>query len=157
MRSARRTNGSKGGTEPRGRESRSRRGSITVFVLVCLVAIATICGVLLRIGLTERQRIRAEERRLQAEWLVESGLERAAARIAESNGQYQGETWEIPAADLGGRDSGRVTIAVTPHQAEPDRQQVRVQADYPRDQPARVRFSKVITVMIKPKSTSGLP
>ena len=156
MRPVRRANGSRT-PEARGRETALRRGSITVFVLVCLVAITTVCGVLLRIGLAERQRIRAEERRLQAEWLVESGLERAAARIAESKGEYQGETWDVSAADLGGRDSGRVTIAVEAPKGESGRRQVRVQADYPHDATARVRLSKALTVVIKPASASEMP
>lgn len=143
--------------ESRERGRRLRRGAITVFVLVCLVAITMVCGVLLRIGLTERQRIRAEERRLQAEWLVESGLERAAVRINESKGGYQGETWEISAAELGGRDAGRVTIAVEASKEEPGRRQVRVQADYPRDATARVRLSKALTVAIEPASSSEKP
>lgn len=131
------------------------RGSITVFVLVCLVAITAICGVLLRIGLAERQRIRAEERRLQADWLVESGLERAVARIAASKGEYQGEVWEIPAAELGGRDSGRVTITVERPDATSNRRQlqVRVQADYPSDPTGRVRLHKTLTV-VPPTSPS---
>lgn len=138
-------------------ETGTRRGSITVFVLVCLVAITMICGVLLRIGLAERQRIHAEERRLQAEWLVESGLERAAVRIVESKGEYQGETWNVSAAELGGRDSGRVTIAVAGPKGESARRQVRVEADYPQDATARVRLSKTLTVVIKPATTSDMP
>ena len=88
---------------------RRRRGSMTVFVLVCLLVIAMICGVLLRIGLTERERIRGEERKLQTEWLVESGLERAAAKLA-SDPKYGGETWDLAASDLNGPLPGRVTI-----------------------------------------------
>ncbi|AGA30456.1 hypothetical protein [Singulisphaera acidiphila] len=144
--------------EPRERGLRLRRGSITVFVLVCLVAITMVCGVLLRIGLAERQRIRAEARRLQAEWLVESGLERAVVQINESKGEYQGEVWEITAAELGGLDSGRVTIAVeTPKDEAGGRRRVRVQADYPHDATARVRLSKMLTVAIKSASSSEKP
>ncbi|SIO07845.1 hypothetical protein SAMN05444166_2338 [Singulisphaera sp. GP187] len=156
MRSVSRAQGSKS-SEARVRRSPLRRGSITVFVLVCLVAITMICGVLLRIGLAERQRIRAEERRLQADWLVESGLERAVARLAESKGEYQGETWEVSPTDLGGRDSGRVTIAVEAPKEESGQRRVRVQADYPHDATARVRLRKALTVVIKPGSTSEMP
>jgi hypothetical protein len=125
-----------------------RRGSITIFVLVCLVAITSLCGVILRIGLAERQRLRGEEQRLQAEWLVESGLERAAARIAASRGDYRGETWDLSASDLGGPNSGRVTIAVETPKEPSARRQVRVQAEYPRDAPAPTRLTKVSTIAI---------
>src|SRR4051812_24270557 len=107
----------------RGTRSRviARRGAVTVFVLICLIVITIISGVLLRIGLFERRRIRAEERRLQAEWLVESGLERGARRLAGSRGEYRGETWDIPASELGGQDPARVTITVEPVASEPSR------------------------------------
>ncbi len=78
------------------------RGSITVFVLVCLVAITAICGVLLRIGLAERQRIRAEERRLQADWLVESGWSVRShgslyqeVNIKEKFGPFPRRSWAV--------------------------------------------------------------
>lgn len=116
-----------------------------------------ICGVLLRIGLAERQRLRSEERRLQAEWLVESGLERAAARIEHSQGAYQGETWDLSPAELGGRDSGRVTIAVLTAEDAPGQRRVRVQADYPRNETTRVRLRKEWTVAIESAPREGAP
>jgi Tfp pilus assembly protein PilX len=93
---------------------------VTVAVLVCLVVAAMIGGALLRTGLVQRRRIQMEERRLQALWLAESGLERAAARLADAH-DYRGETWEVPAADLGGPWPGTVTIAVETTDAPPSR------------------------------------
>ena len=54
-----------------------RRGLTTVAVLICLVVILLISGVLLKIGVAHRDRVRAQERSLQAEWLAQAGLERA--------------------------------------------------------------------------------
>ena len=122
-------------TGPASSGSAPRRAAVTVLVLVCLVVIALIGGTLLRTGLAQRRRIRAEERRLQAGWLAEAGLERAAARLDEDPA-YRGETWEVPAAELGGPWPATVTIAVEPVAARPGRRSVRVQADYPnRDEP----------------------
>ena len=43
---------------------------------------------------------RSQERRLQAEWLAESGAQRAVARLARDH-DYTGETWSLTARDLG--------------------------------------------------------
>ena len=86
---------------------RDRDGSVVVVVLVCLMALAMIGAASLRVALDERRVIRADEGRLQAEWLMRSGLERAVFRLAEEDA-YEGETWEIPADAVGGQgDRGR--------------------------------------------------
>jgi Tfp pilus assembly protein PilX len=126
-----------------------RRGAVAVVVLVCLVLIALIGGTLLRTGLVQRRRLQMEEGKLQAEWLAESGLERAAARLAAAP-DYRGETWRVPAADLGGRGPGTVTIAVEPVAAQPGRRTVRVQADYPDGAGPRARRRKHATVELGP-------
>ena len=122
-----------------------RRGSAIVAVVVCLVAITTICGALLRVGLEERRILRGEEHRLQAEWLAESGMARAVARLAESD-DYDGETWEIPANALGGASPGLVKIVVTDVKSEPRHRLVTVQADYPSGTDRRSRQSHQLIV-----------
>lgn len=124
-----------------------RTGTASVFVLICLVVIALICGVLLKAVLAGRERLRGEERRIQAEWLVESGLERAAARLA-TDAEYSGETWDIPAEELGGPHAGLVKITVDRPGTTPATRHVHVQADYPREATRRARLSKNILVHV---------
>jgi hypothetical protein len=126
-----------------------RRGIVAVAVIVCLLALTMICGALLRIGLTERRLIEDEERRLQAEWLVESGLERAVARLSAS-GEYVGETWELSASELNGPAPGVVRIVVATPAAQPARRRVRVEADYPARSQHSVRQSKDQMVELDP-------
>ena len=64
-----------------------------------------------RDGLAERERSRKAEQRLQAEWLAESALQRAAARLSAKS-DYSGEVWNISATELGGADAGRVEIKI---------------------------------------------
>jgi hypothetical protein len=116
-----------------------------VAVLVCLVVITMIAGVLLKAGRAQRERVRAQERRLQAEWLAEAGIQRALARLAADSG-YRGESWEIAARDLESPDAALIAIAVEPASEDPSRLRVRARADYPRDPPSRVRHTKQIVV-----------
>jgi len=138
------------------RRQRGRRGAVIVPVLVCFILIMLISAALLQLVFTERGLDRREEWHIQAEWLAEAGLERAAARLSASR-DYQGETWEVAANDLGGKDVGRVTIAVETPKDEQALRRVIVQADYPTvpERRARQRRSLVIDLGPEPKSTKG--
>jgi type II secretory pathway component PulK len=123
----------------------NRRGSALLIALVCLIVITIVSGTLLRQGIQARGQLRAEERRLQARWLAESGLERAAARLADDAG-YTGETWTISADALADPWPGQVTIAVAPVAGHPARRLVTVRADYPSGATLRARHSAQATI-----------
>jgi Tfp pilus assembly protein PilX len=116
----------------------NRRGAVLVAVLVCLIVITIVCGTLLKQGLGARSQLKAEERRLQARWLAESGLERAAARL-ESEISYAGETWNPSPDSLGGTWPGQVTISVSRVDDHPNQRLVQVHADYPSGATYRAR------------------
>jgi hypothetical protein len=121
------------------------RGLTAVAVLICLIIITMIAGAVLKVGLAQRDQVRSQERRLQAEWLAEAGIQRALARVAVEPG-YPGETWEISARDLDSADTALVTIIVEPAPDDPKRPRIRAWADYPRDPPRRARHSKQIVI-----------
>ena len=129
--------------------SKSRHGLISVVVLVTLLVIGIIGVGLLRVALARRGEVRVEERKLQAEWLVTAALDRATARLAGSP-TYEGETWDIPAADLGGRGSAHVVVRVEPTADQSARRQISVQADYPADSAFRARRSRSIFIELTP-------
>ena len=126
-----------------------RRGLTSVAMLLALFIVALICAVLLKVSLARRAEVGREERRLQAEWLAESGLGRASARLAGSSA-YLGETWDITAEDLGGRGTGVVVIQVEPIPDRPTTRRVRVQADYPSGSSLRTRKTKELLMEITP-------
>jgi hypothetical protein len=150
-------------------KTRPRRGMAVVAVLVCLIVLTLIGGTLLKLGLVRRQLNRDVELRLQAEWLVESGVNRALARAADSG--YKGETWRLTAADLGlperseqnngtenrNADAALVTIAVDQPGTEPRRRRIRVQAEYPRNAERRSRFSHELTIDLEPTKAGATP
>ena len=121
------------------------RGLTAVAVLVCLIIVTMVAGSVLKVALAQRDQTRAQERRLQAEWLAEAGIQRALARLATEPG-YTGETWEISASDLGSADAALVAITVGRGADDGKSRQIRVQADFPRDPPRRARHSKRIVV-----------
>jgi hypothetical protein len=134
-----------------------RRGMTVVAVLICLIVITVISVALLKVALSQRKLVRGLEHRLQAEWLAESGAERAVARLDADPG-YKGEVWSITAADLGQSGAppagepggarapavGLVTIAVDrlPESGNANRRRIRVTAEYPSDPSLRSRSTK---------------
>lgn len=128
----------------RRRVRRRRPGILSVVVLLCLLVLTLIAGWLLRAGAAQREEVRARERRLQAEWLAEAGLQRALARLASDPG-YSGETWDIDARDLDSPDAATVTITVGRPAGEARRGTIRSRADFPRDPPRRARCTREIT------------
>jgi hypothetical protein len=131
--------------------SRPRRGVISVAVLVCLLVMTIIVGGLLRMIHTQRVLVRSEERRLQADWLAESGVERALARLGDDPA-YRGETWTLPAAELGGPEGGVVSISALPRPGhEATERLVTVLADYPTEPARRVRARRQVVVAVSPE------
>ena len=122
-----------------------QRGAILVVVLVCL-AMATGISVLV-IGqiAAERQAVQMNLRRLQALWLAEAGIERAAARVL-TDPNYAGETWTIPAKELAADDSAVVRIQIEPISGQPQRQSIHVEADYSVAPECRCRQVKQIVI-----------
>ncbi len=118
-------------------------------VLVAVLACVGLAGVLMlsvaRLAAARRADVRACGEALQARWLAESALDRAAARLAAEPG-YTGETWTVAAEALGGEDGGSVRIEVLAVAGQPTQRRVRVEADYPDDPSIRVRISKEIIV-----------
>ena len=139
-----------------------RRGLTTVAVLVCLVVILLISGVLLKIGVAQRDRVRAAEQSSQAEWLAQAGLDRALARLAAS-ADYGGESWPLSCRDLGlpeasGSPTERAAAVLIKVEKPPGaaaRRLIKVQADFPPDPPHRARRSMQLLVELGSLKTGG--
>jgi hypothetical protein len=140
-----------------------------VAVLICLIMITLIGGAVLKIGLAERDLVRAQERRLQAEWLAESGARRALAQLAVDP-NYTGETYPVSAHELGlpegtpALSSGAsdlrgalVTISVERASSSARRRRIKVQADYPREPSRRARQSKQMLIDLEPANAGVVP
>jgi hypothetical protein len=122
------------------RRLRRRRGFVMLLVVACLALLFAVFAILLRLTWVGRSQVMSQQRHVQADWLAESGLERAAARLAESP-DYYGETWHVAAEDLNGHDDARVQIIVEVP-TSPECRRVRVVADYPSESAHRVRRTR---------------
>jgi len=146
------------------------RGLTVVAVLVCLIIVTLVTSAVLKVGLAQRELARVQERRLQAEWLAQSGIERALARL-DGDRNYAGETWPIAASELGlnerapasargdreGSAAAVVLIAVERVPGDLSRRRVRAQADYPRDPPRRSRHTTEIMIELELSQRGAAP
>jgi hypothetical protein len=120
---------------------RGRGGAILVVVIVCLAAAAGVIVLVAKQAAAERHVMLRNYRSLQALWLAEAGVERAAARLV-ADAKYAGETWDIPAKELANDGGAVVRIQVSPIADQPERRLLRVEADYPDTPECRCRQTK---------------
>lgn len=144
-----------GAAKPRGtlRRKPAPKAAVMVAVLVCVGLAGLLMLGILRQMITRRAEVDLAGRTLQARWLAEAGLERAAARLAEDPG-YSGETWQLPAGVLSGSEGATVHVQVRRVAGSPECLQVLVEADYPADPLYRVRMVKE-TVLEIPRKTAS--
>ena len=132
--------------------NRERRGAALIIALVCIVILGFLLVSVLRFALVRRKASTLQMNRAQATCLAESGLRRAAARLAVDP-DYPGETWKITPESLHGEDGASVTIEVeTPDEENENTRFVKATADYPNDSPKRARVTKELTIKLNPES-----
>jgi hypothetical protein len=119
------------------RTTRRRSGLAAMVALVSISFATVIAAVILKTGVAEHGYMRRLERQLQAGWLVEAGLDRAAAQLVRTP-TYSGETWPIAASHLGGSQDAVVHIAINREASNSKRRTVHV------------------TVMLDPKSVTPI-
>jgi Tfp pilus assembly protein PilX len=129
----------------------SRRGAFMIIILVCLMVAGIILGSLLRLALLQSRQLGSEQMRVQAEWLADSGLERAGARLARDGG-YAGETWTIEPGRLGGADGAVVVIRVENIQNQASNRSVVVEAVFPAEGPQQARRTRQAKVAVSKES-----
>jgi Tfp pilus assembly protein PilX len=114
--------------------ARRPRGAALVMAMVALLVVTLIAAALVQALIASHRQARRYGDQLQAQWLAEAGLARAAVKL-QVDSSYQGEIWQAPvtmnASDAA--DGGQVTITV-----EAATKKVVVEAVYPLDEIRRV-------------------
>ena len=140
--------------KPRSRhQNRQRRGAVLILTLVCLALATIIGGVLLRWVVMEHKLLATRANESQARWLVEAGIERAAARLA-SNAEYAGEIWSVAAEELPAGFAGRVNLHIDEVEGEPRQRTIAVEAKYPVEAGTAVRVRKQIVYQLPKEDES---
>jgi hypothetical protein len=116
-----------------------------IAVIVCITIASLLTLTLLKQLLGRRASLEMNQNRLQADWLAEAGVERAAAKL-KSDPAYSGETWDVSLESLRGETPGRVEIRISSASDENDSRIAEVTADYPADVKRSGRSTKSITI-----------
>ncbi len=110
-----------------------RRGAALVMAMVALLVVTLVAGALVRSLVASHRQSHRYADELQAQWLAEAGLARAAAKL-QADANYPGEVWNVPLGDNSdSADSGQVTISV-----KDTTKRITVEAVYPTDEHRRV-------------------
>jgi hypothetical protein len=139
--------------EGRRRPKPNRRGSVLIVILVCFIIAAAMFVMLGRQAVAQRNAAEMRLWTVQAQWIAEAAVERAAARL-KADAKYPGETWAIAAAEIGGKQDAKARIHVEPLAGRPESRLVRVEADYPDEPVHRARWTKQTTIDVKKPTTN---
>jgi hypothetical protein len=117
-------------------------------VVVTIAIFTVVLAAVARLALAERRSLENRLWSIQAGWLAESALERAAARLT-TTASYRGERWQVAADELDGRHAAVVLITVEPVPGQRDLRLVRAQADYPDHPQQRARQTRQAVVGVR--------
>jgi hypothetical protein len=126
------------------RVRRRRRGVVLAAALACVFVTVLLSAALASSALHRHRQLKLQERQLQAEWLAQSALGLAAARL-KADADYAGETWTAAAADLESRLTGRAVISVAKLE-NGGGHRVTIEVIYPDDPVDRIRIEKAIKI-----------
>ena len=112
------------------RERQIRSGTAMVVALVALLVVTLIAATVLRTTISLHRQSRIYDRQLQADWLADSAVARAAAQLS-SNADFRGETWTVDLAPQAG--GGVVAITVEAIDGQPQGRKIIIEARYPDD------------------------
>jgi hypothetical protein len=116
------------------------RGAALVAVIVAMTIALALFAIWMRTIVRERQRSTMRQIHMQSARLAEAGLSRALA-MRSADPQYDGETWKVEAASLGGSQAAEVRIQLTPL-AESGRLRCEVTAVYPAGATRKAQISR---------------
>ena len=108
-----------------------RRGAALVLAMVCLLVVATISVALTRLLVDEHRQAQRRQHQVQALWVAESAVQRAAVQLRASS-DYGGETWRIDAATMGGKWPAEAVIRIEPVESHETLRRVVVHVHYPK-------------------------
>jgi type II secretory pathway component PulK len=131
-----------------GRPVTSRRGAAIVFGLVTLLVASLLVAAVIKTAALSHRQLQRDELRVQANLLADAGCERVLAKLRQQP-DFTGETWTVPAEQLGLGRTAAVKCQVSTDAAGADRRIVSVTAEYPVGSPDRCRVTREFAATAK--------
>jgi Tfp pilus assembly protein PilX len=130
-----------------------RRGAALIAALICVLLVSMMSAVLVKTALVQREQLERDAWQVQADWLAQSAMERALARL-ESDVGYAGESWAPVTSE--GKSIGRVNIDIIPAvEGDTSVRRVRATADAPDDPVNRARVVREWKFFVEKMSVSS--
>jgi len=139
--------------EVRSARRQRRSGSLLIPVMAVLTLLMMLLGVWLKNLAMGRQEIRQQQHQVQADYLVQSAVNRATARL-HADAAYAGETWQIEPQALSGNDPVSVIIKVESVADRPQERLVQARVQLPSQGPARTQRTQKTKITLPVKETS---
>jgi Tfp pilus assembly protein PilX len=129
-----------------------RRGAFLIVAMISLVLATALLGVMMSMVQAQRRQMAREQQALQADWLAESGVDRAAARLSRDS-DYPGETWKVETSAPGDA-TAEITITITIQSLtdRPDARTVSVEAILNSGPGVTVRRARETTIVLSQES-----
>jgi type II secretory pathway component PulK len=122
-----------------------RRGGGLIVALVTLLVVMVMTGAIIRTLITDFRETRQAANELQAQWLADAALARAAIQL-QSNSGYTSEIWKPTINDNADADTGVAEIRVERNNESSRPDQLIVSARYPDHPWRRVSVSRSLRI-----------
>ncbi len=141
---------------PHGLVLRRRPGVAMLIVLAALVVVSMLAVSMTQTVVARHRLQRAQLDHLQTRALTIAGVDRAAARLANSR-KYRGEIWKPGVTRVGGDDNShpaRVVIDIRTVDGQPARRNIRVRSSYG-DGPTAITHTHQVTIDLDSLATEN--
>lgn len=122
-----------------------RAGATLVMMVVALLVLGLAVAALVQTATTQRNALKSEFLRVQAEWLATSAAHRAVLKL-QAKSDYVGEVWDVTPSDLGLTDGAQVDIKVGRDSANDKLRLIAIRVEQPPGEHAVVRLTRTVQV-----------
>jgi len=123
-----------------------------IIALVTLLVVTLMAATLLKSLLLLHRQSRRSEQQLQAVWLAEAALDRAAAMIA-SDEKFTRETWSVDLQINAPASRGIAEIKIETLTDQPRERRITIVARYPDDPVQRAQVERTLVITLPAKAT----
>jgi type II secretory pathway component PulK len=131
-----------------------RRGTALAVALCTLLIVMLVAGAVVRMLLSSERQSRRNQEELQAQWLGDAALMRAAAQLHVQS-DYTGGTWRPPGRPGPADRRGIAEIRVEQDASRRDLRRIIVVAHYPDHEFQRATAERERTLAIQPKRSTA--